>query len=178
MCSVGSFALQSKCPRRRGERRAHGRHADIRRPWNLIPFWVGAFEPARQMNRERRRLMGFSRETVENAWVRSHGRCECQRLVHGHQGRCSRKLEWENQGRVAGRGPWEAHCLTPGPGRSGDTEPNCQILCWDCYRRISGVAASLCARGSSIPNALGSKEPAGPPSERALRGSNLPQSMD
>jgi hypothetical protein len=122
--------------------------------------------------------MGFSRETVENAWVRSHGWCECQRLAHAHQGRCNRELVWENQGRAAGRGVWEAHCLTPGIGRSGDTVPNCQILCWDCYRQTSDASASVCGRGISIPTALGSKEPADPPSQRARRGSSPPQSVD
>jgi hypothetical protein len=122
--------------------------------------------------------MGFSRETVENAWVRSHGRCECQRAAHAHRGRCNRELVWEHEGRDTGLGEWEAHCLTPGPGRSGDTVPNCQILCCECYRQTLNAAASLCARGGSIPNVVGSGERAAPRSQQARRGCRIPHAMD
>ena len=73
----------------------------------------------------------FSDETVEKAWKRSGGYCECNRVSHSnHEGRsCGKQLVKENRGRE-GRGAWEAHHKGD---NSDNSLSNCEILCWDCH---------------------------------------------
>jgi hypothetical protein len=53
--------------------------------------------------------MAFSETTVEQAWKRAGGKCECRRKRHNHNyGVCHKTLVWGNRGRE-GRGAWEAH---------------------------------------------------------------------
>lgn len=76
--------------------------------------------------------MAFSEETVEEAWKRAGGRCECRRTTHNHSYvRCNKELVWENRGRETGRGAWEAHHRS---SIGGDSLSNCEILCWDCHK--------------------------------------------
>lgn len=55
--------------------------------------------------------MPFNEQTIQQAWNRSGGRCECTRILHSHSGRCNKQLSYENRGRE-GRGAWEAHHRT------------------------------------------------------------------
>jgi 5-methylcytosine-specific restriction endonuclease McrA len=79
--------------------------------------------------------MAFSNETVQQAWKRSGGKCECTRIMHPHQGRCNKELVWENRGREGGRGAWEAHHKVSVQSGGSDTLSNCEILCWDRHKR-------------------------------------------
>jgi len=45
--------------------------------------------------------------------------------------RCNKELLWENRGREAGRGAWEAHHRR---SEGGDSLSNCEILCWVCHK--------------------------------------------
>jgi hypothetical protein len=51
-------------------------------------------------------------ETVENAGMRSHARCECRRVSHHHHGQCNQELVLENRGREIRCGAWEAHPMS------------------------------------------------------------------
>jgi len=74
----------------------------------------------------------FSEETIDQAWKRSKGRCECQRKTHGHEGQCNKKLVYSNRGRD-NDDYWEAH------HRNGDETNNnldhCLIFCWGCHKQ-------------------------------------------
>ena len=144
----------------------------------LLVLSTGSPIPGRPVNSQRSSALEFSHETVENAWVRARGRCECQQAAHVHHGRCNRELVWEARGRDAGGEAWEAHALTPGPDRSGDTVPNCRILCWECYRQISEVFLARSTRGGSRPTAPGNSEPTTPSSLRPSQANRTGQSMD
>jgi len=74
--------------------------------------------------------MAFSDDVVRQAWTRANGRCECERRVCSHSGRCSRPLVWEQRGKDTSNG-WEAHHIVAnGP----DTLSNCEILCQPCHK--------------------------------------------
>jgi len=73
----------------------------------------------------------FSRETVMRAWLRCEGKCECQRPLHGHAGRCNRLLAWSQRGRE-GNEAWE---IRPRNSNSEPTLSNCKIVCRTCIRR-------------------------------------------
>ncbi len=78
-------------------------------------------------------------ETVENAWMRSHARCECGRPSHRHHGQCDQDLVWENRGRGIRWGAWEAHPITYKTTTGWKAVNNCEILCWQCYKQIAVV---------------------------------------
>ncbi len=79
--------------------------------------------------------MAFSQETIEAAWERSGGKCECGRSTHGHVGRCSKTLSKETQGRAEGLGSWEAHHTHSVQSGGLDALSNCEILCSDCHTK-------------------------------------------
>ncbi len=67
----------------------------------------------------------FPDSVVEAAWVRSGGRCECERSSHNHGKRCPTKLNKASRGKETSMG-WEAHHT------NSNGEPilsNCEILC-------------------------------------------------
>jgi hypothetical protein len=74
-------------------------------------------------------------EPIENAWVRSHGRCECRRGSHRHQGRCNQALIWQQRGRAGHGWAWEAHHSGSQTVGGWEAVQQCEILCWECYRR-------------------------------------------
>lgn len=78
--------------------------------------------------------MAFSSQTVEQAWRRTGGRCECERRTHGHLGRCGASLKWANRGR-SGAGAWEANHSVRLESGGSDALSNCEILCWSCHRQ-------------------------------------------
>jgi len=77
----------------------------------------------------------FPEDVVRQAWTRAGGRCECQGASHLY-GRCNRELVWENRGRETGTGAWEAHHIVSQETGGAPILSNCEILCWDCYRRV------------------------------------------
>lgn len=78
--------------------------------------------------------MAFPEEVEEYVWGLSDGKCECRRISHKHPDlRCGRKLAWENRGKDRDGG-WEAHHIN---STGGDDMSNCEILCWECYRKVT-----------------------------------------
>lgn len=77
--------------------------------------------------------MPFPQATVDTAWIRSGGMCECQRASHIHFGRCFAQLSYGNRGRV-GQGAWEANHKHRVEAGGSDALSNCEILCWACHR--------------------------------------------
>ncbi len=81
----------------------------------------------------------FSTKTISEAWQRSAGQCECEKRTHKHfYTPCGKSLLWKAKG-LTDHGGWEAHKITPS---GGDGLFNCEILCWDCYRSVTGYLAS------------------------------------
>jgi len=74
--------------------------------------------------------MPFSGETIQAAWQRSGGRCECERVGHGHEGRCGRELVWDLQGADSDGGWRPRRKATWG----NDALANCEIRCASCQR--------------------------------------------
>lgn len=67
---------------------------------------------------------------VALAFARAGGRCECERLAHGHMGRCPRQLNPGYRG-LDVPGGWEAHHRnSQGPG----VLSNCEIVCQHCHK--------------------------------------------
>ncbi len=90
-----------------------------------------------------------SDEILENAWMRSHSRCECERAGHAHPGRCGKALVWTHQGKATTLGGWQV--LRHGENRLGGWEAvnACEILCWRCYQ------ASVAEQAPASPPAQG-----------------------
>jgi hypothetical protein len=80
----------------------------------------------------------FLQETIDLAWVRSGGRCECKRKAHGHDGRCNKELDYEQQGRDTDD-YWEAHHAN-GDETKNDVE-HCLIFCWGCHKQTFAEGA-------------------------------------
>jgi hypothetical protein len=81
-------------------------------------------------------------ETIENAWMRAHARCECRRASHGHLGRCGRFLLWADRGLGSRECAWEAYCPRSRKATFGWEAVNqYEILCWECYIQASRLAA-------------------------------------
>jgi len=76
--------------------------------------------------------MAFPESAVKEAWERADGKCECRRPIHGSGG-CGKKLIWENRGKEATIGSWEAYRISDS---GGDAASNCEILCWTCYTTV------------------------------------------
>lgn len=75
--------------------------------------------------------MPFSETVKEQAFVRSGGRCECQRVHQGltaphHGGRCPKTFT-----RYGGQ--WEAHHKVAESAGGLDTLANCEVLCITCH---------------------------------------------
>ena len=83
--------------------------------------------------------MAFSDLTVRQAWMRSGGRCECQRSTHGHTytGRCPQRLLWNERGNDRSPCGWEAHHKTAASVGGSDSLSNCEILCIECHKKTS-----------------------------------------
>jgi len=79
--------------------------------------------------------MAFSDETINLAWARSEGRCECKRTMHDHFFRCSKLLSISARGREE-PGAWEAHHTN---STGGDSLSNCEILCWSCHKKTQSM---------------------------------------
>lgn len=77
--------------------------------------------------------MAFSEDSIDFAWLRAGGRCECKRTNHGHgKYRCAKILIFLNRG-CEGEGSWEAHRIS---AWDGEVPSNCEIVCWSCYKKI------------------------------------------
>jgi len=74
----------------------------------------------------------FSDWLIERAWIRSGGKCECQRTKHVHWGRCNKALARSSQGDRDSSYGWEAHSKS---GLHLDSLTDCEILCWNpCHK--------------------------------------------
>ena len=81
------------------------------------------------------KFMAFSKETIEAAWRRAGGKCECRRKTHNHAyGRCNKTLSFDNRGKDGVWGAWEAHHITAVSSGGSDTLSNCEILCIECHK--------------------------------------------
>lgn len=78
--------------------------------------------------------MAFSQETINEAWNRSGGKCECNRTLHSHSGRCNKTLSFSNRGKEGAWGAWEAHHKVAVSSGGKDTLSNCEILCLECHK--------------------------------------------
>ncbi len=72
-------------------------------------------------------------ETIENAWMRSHGRCECTTRSHDHSGRCQEALVWDRRGWDVLSGGWEAYVENGRNVTGWEAVNHCKIMCWRCY---------------------------------------------
>jgi hypothetical protein len=71
-------------------------------------------------------------QAIEDAWVRSGGRCEKKHALRGRHVRCEAVLSWELRRRTHAGG-WQAYS-TGDPTLGGWEAVNqCQILCGRCY---------------------------------------------
>ncbi len=79
----------------------------------------------------------FSESTVEAAWNRAGGKCECRRSTCGHAYRCNKSLRWASRGSESELG-WEAHHIN----RYGSgVLSNCEILCQDCHKKTQSYGS-------------------------------------
>jgi len=75
--------------------------------------------------------MAFSNVIINQAWIRSGGRCECERYMHDHYHRCKRQLIFKKCGK-GGVGAWDTHHKN---NIGGDGLSNCEILCSLCLAK-------------------------------------------
>jgi 5-methylcytosine-specific restriction endonuclease McrA len=68
--------------------------------------------------------MAFSDAVKQAAYRRAGGRCECQRTVCGHAGRCNASLKAYE---------WDAHHVKSQMAGGPDTLENCEALCKQCH---------------------------------------------
>lgn len=74
----------------------------------------------------------FSESIIEQAWVRSGGKCECDEVGHGHTGRHNRTVLKVYHGDRYSEYGWEAHSVST---RHLDSLSDCKIYCWEpCHR--------------------------------------------
>ena len=82
--------------------------------------------------------MAFSNETIEKAWERSGGYCECRRVACGHSasytGQCTQRLLKYRRGDDSSAYGWEAHHRTAVSKGGSDSLSNCEILCMRCHK--------------------------------------------
>ena len=74
-------------------------------------------------------------EVLENAWVRSKGRCECPRTDHGHGDTWGRALVWEHRGATTSTS-WILVRRGDPNGGGWHAVQNAQPLCAECSRRV------------------------------------------
>ncbi len=98
--------------------------------WNMMALTARSIFPIFLGGDE----MVFSDDTIKRAWQSAGGQCECRRIAHDHPYiRCGRDLVWENRGREAARGAWEARHIHSVQSGGSDALSNCEILCWECH---------------------------------------------
>lgn len=85
--------------------------------------------------------MPFPQRVIEEAFVRSGGRCECHREHPGrteaphHGARCPRTFTRYGGG-------FEAHHITAESAGGSDTLSNCEILCTTCHQLTQSYGRS------------------------------------
>ena len=77
--------------------------------------------------------MGFSDAVTAQAWSRSAGLCECQRISRNHGSRFMQTLSRFARGTETPTG-WEAHHITAVAAGGEDTLENCELLCQACHK--------------------------------------------
>ena len=76
----------------------------------------------------------FSQKTIDEAWERSGGQCECKRHSCDHKGRCNKHLTYDHH-KEGETGAWEAHHKVARAAGGKDTPSNCEILCLECHKK-------------------------------------------
>jgi hypothetical protein len=76
--------------------------------------------------------MKFTERTVEDAWLRSRGRCECMETSHAHRGRCGRPLIWEQREASSQPGAWAPVERDKSIPKWWEAVGHCRIICQDC----------------------------------------------
>jgi len=93
-------------------------------------------------------------EPVENAWLRSHARCEGRRgpLPQGY--RCGADLVWERRGHAGYPGAWEVYRKSGRALAGWEAVKQIEILCWECYQAVtrSGRPAPQRSRRRPVPS--------------------------
>lgn len=74
--------------------------------------------------------MSFTQETINQAWLRAGGRCECTLKKCGHIGRCNKQLDPQNK--IPGK-QWHTHHIVSQDADGSDDLSNCLILCVPCH---------------------------------------------
>ena len=74
--------------------------------------------------------MAFSKETINQAWHRAGGKCECALKKCNHIGRCNKVLYSQNF--TLGK-KWHAHNVVSQDAGGSDGLSNCLILCISCH---------------------------------------------
>ena len=74
----------------------------------------------------------FPEEIVEEAWIKSGGKCECGIPGHGHTGRHDKSLMKSFRGDRDSSYGWEAHSVS---GLHLGILSDCKIFCWEpCHK--------------------------------------------
>ncbi|MBU2036819.1 HNH endonuclease [Patescibacteria group bacterium] len=74
--------------------------------------------------------MAFSQETINQAWRKADGRCECSLNKCRHLSKCSKELDPQNK--IEWK-KWHAHHKVSPDAGGSDNLDNCQILCVECH---------------------------------------------
>jgi len=72
--------------------------------------------------------------TVEDAWVRSGGRCEGEHAAQGLGHRCRDELQWDRRGGSLA-GAWEVYSTRTADLGGWEDVNRCRILCRACYEQ-------------------------------------------
>ena len=78
--------------------------------------------------------MEFSDAIIEQAWLRSDGKCECERATHKNWGKCNTLVIKSSRGdghKILG---WETHSKS---GLYLNSPSDCEIFCWNCHKATS-----------------------------------------
>ncbi len=74
----------------------------------------------------------FPESIIEQAWVRSGGKCECDETGHEHTGKHNRMVLKTFHGDRHSDYGWEAHSVS---GLHLDSLSDCKIYCWNpCHK--------------------------------------------
>lgn len=79
-------------------------------------------------------VIEFEEDVVKQRFKDMNGRCECERKVCGHAGRCRRTFTYRDRTTSDDNYGWQAnHRRSSGGGGYG----NCEILCVPCHKNTA-----------------------------------------
>ncbi len=73
-------------------------------------------------------MPGFTDSTKDAAFHLAGARCQCQRLGHGHTGRCTTALTASTA---------RFHHITAQSAGGSDALSNCEVLCQPCHEQTA-----------------------------------------